>query len=80
MTWGYIMPMAIPAQFSLGRSRAPSMVPGLLETAEGMMVTPAQLAAGRIQTRDSVHLARNTKLDTNAKSVAFSKKKKKRHK
>lgn len=65
------MPMAIPVHFSLGCSRAPSMVPGLLETAEGTMVTPAQLAAGRIQTRESVQLAINTKFDTNAKSVAF---------
>lgn len=63
-----MMPVAIPAQFSLGRSRAPSMVPGLLEMAEGTMVTPAQLAAGRSQTRESVQLARNTKCDTNAKS------------
>lgn len=47
------------------------MVPGLLETAEGTMVTPAQLAAGRIQTRERVQLAINTKFDTNAKSVAF---------
>lgn len=73
---GYIMPVAVPAQFSLGHSRAPSMVPGLLETAEGTMVTPAQLAAGRSQTRESVQLAVSTKFDTNAKSVAFKKKEK----